>query len=170
MLFLHKIPAFHSFDHNIFLSSEQQEHGKAETKPKKCVYMGKVLRFLVLFGSRVVGLSLRASYCWRSSEWRRNARVNTEHTTMAIWIYKYEKDNEGVIVKQLFEMLMWMELNVRNVEERTPHFEYSAQSEIKCTGKIKSQKIFSSNQHSQLSVYYVRMADVSIVRLQLHLN
>lgn len=61
---------------------------KRTTKNQRsvCVCMGKVLRFLVLFGSRIVGLSLRVSYCWRSSEWRRrNARVNTHKQ----WPFEY---------------------------------------------------------------------------------
>lgn len=81
-------------------------------------YMGKVLRFLVLFGSHVCWLIAScASYCWRSEPSTTTTKCESEHTTIAIWINKYEKDNAGVIVKQLFQMLMRMKLNARREQQ-----------------------------------------------------
>lgn len=71
-----------SWDHNTFPFSKVTA-GKLETEPKE-VCMGKVLRSLVLYDSRV-GLSLRAFYCWCSS---RNDNKMRESTKMAIRIWK----------------------------------------------------------------------------------
>lgn len=74
------------------------------------------------------------------------------------------KRTTDVIVKQLFEMLMQMELNGRQC------FEDSAQNEIKCTGKKnKSRKISASNQLTQLCAG--NGADCPpTVHVRLHLN
>lgn len=118
-----------SSDHDIFPLSRVTA-GKLETEPKE-VCMGKVLRFLVLYDSRVVGLSLRAFHCWCSS---RNDNEMQESNTMAIWIWKKDERSNC-------KATIW-NVNVNGIEYCLgAHFQHSAaQSEIKWSGKIKSHE------------------------------